>query len=224
MRTILLIAIHFIDYLKNRLPFRNLFTGRTHREPKNRIMSKLLDEIFIKPGDIIFLSIPNALYRRVAETTGSKASHVGIVFYDVINGWVVAESTIPCVKYTPLEEFFLSHTDNHWVAVRRLKTGLSSLQVQQLRMECDLRVGKLYHLGFCYNSPRQFCSKLVYDVYLVATGIKIGTLEPFSELLRRKQGTSLLFWRLWFFGAIPWSRTTVTPASQMESEMLETVF
>jgi hypothetical protein len=84
-------------------------------------------------------------------------------------------------------------------------------------------MGKLYHLGFKYESPRQFCSKFVYDAYRTATGIEIGTLESFSELLQKQPKTSLWFWRLWFFGVIPWSRITVTPASQMESLALDTV-
>ena len=36
----------------------------------------------LKSGDIVFVARPSPLYRRVARATGSRASHVGIVFED----------------------------------------------------------------------------------------------------------------------------------------------
>jgi len=180
-------------------------------------------DALIQEGDIIFLSIPNALYRKVASATGSPTSHVGIVFKDTSSQWVVAESTIPLATYTPLPRF-LKRSDDGWHCIRRMKGGLSSKNVAALRSACDERMGALYHLGFRYESRRQFCSKLVYDVYRSALGIEVGQLESFHDLLSRNPRESLAFWRLWFFGIIPWSRLTVTPASQMESPALETVF
>ncbi|TAL51742.1 MAG: hypothetical protein EPN89_02895 [Methylovulum sp.] len=180
-------------------------------------------ECLLKPGDILFTSIPNFLYRRVAQATGSLASHVGIAFHDLDAGWLVAESAVPMVKYTPLADF-VSRSDKGWLVVRRLRGGLSPDQVNALRKACDARMGKLYHLGFRYLSSRQFCSKLVYDAYLVAAGVEIGTLESFQALLKRQPETSLGFWRLWFLGRIPWTRLTITPASQLTSDKLETIW
>jgi len=180
-------------------------------------------ECLLKPGDILFTSIPNFLYRRVAQATGSLASHVGIAFHDLDAGWLVAESAVPMVKYTPLADF-VSRSDKGWLVVRRLRGGLSPDQVNALRKACDARIGKFYHLGFRYLSSRQFCSKLVYDAYLAAAGVEIGTLESFQALLKRQPGTSLGFWRLWFLGRIPWTRLTITPASQLTSDELETIW
>ena len=181
-----------------------------------------LNPLPLRSGDIVFIAIPNALYRRVAEATESKASHVGIAFEDPKQGWLVAESTIPVVKYTPLETF-LGKSDGGWIAVRRLKGGLTEEQVSALRQACDKRLGKLYHQGFRYGSRRQFCSKLVYNAYLEALGVRVGEVETFSHLLARNPTGSQSFWKLWFFGFIPWSRLTVTPASLMNSEVLETI-
>jgi len=176
----------------------------------------------LRAGDLIFTSIPNPLYRRVALATASHASHVGVAFPDPAYGWVVAESTFPFAKYSPLEKF-VARSDGGWFTVRRLKGGLGPAQVEVLRRECDARMGTLYHLGFRYASSRQFCSKLAYDAYLAATGMRIGELESFSTLLQRRPQTQQTFWRFWFFGFIPWSRLTVTPASLIESDALETV-
>ncbi|MBS3963963.1 MAG: hypothetical protein KGZ80_05595 [Methylomonas sp.] len=176
----------------------------------------------LKTGDIIFIAIPNVLYRKVAQITGSPATHVGIVFDDPHHGWVVAESAVPLVKYTPLAKF-LARSDRGWFAIRRLKGGLTPAQCEHLRKACDAKMGTLYHLGFRFESKRQFCSKLVYEAYLAATGIEVGRLESFRQLLARHPDTPIGFWRAWFLGAIPWSRLTVTPASQMTSDALETV-
>jgi hypothetical protein len=185
-------------------------------------MPASLEDLSLEPGDIVFISIPNALYRRVALATGSPASHVGIAFFDESSGWMIAESTIPFAKYTPLKKF-LARSDRGWFSVRRLKGGLTRDQVGALRRECDARMGKLYHLGFRYASRRQFCSKFVYDAYLAAVGVEVGSLESFEDLLRKRPDSALGFWRLWFFGAIPWSRLTVTPASQINSPALITI-
>lgn len=177
----------------------------------------------LKSGDIVFVATPSPLYRRVARATGSKASHVGIVFEDEQAGWVVAESAVPRSRYRPLEQF-LGRSDDDWFVVRRLKQELTPDQVAVLRAACDQRMGRWYHLGFKYESARTFCSKFVHEVYREALGIDIGEVETFSELLRRNPGEPLGFWKLWFFGFIPWQRKTVTPASQLQSPRLNTIW
>ena len=186
-------------------------------------MTKQADRLQQRSGDIVFLAIPQLLYRCVAAATGSPASHVGIAFEEAGGKWLVAESTIPVVTYTPLDDF-LAKTDRGWVAVRRLKGGLGEEQEGALRQACDLELGKYYHQGFRYDSPRQFCSKFVYDAYRSALGIEVGEIETFADLLARNPAGSKTFWRLWFFGFIPWHRKTVTPASLLRSEALEPVF
>lgn len=176
----------------------------------------------LKEGDVVFIATANALYRRVARDTNSLASHVGILFADGNGGWEVAESTFPVAKYTPLNEF-LDRSDNGWFCIRRLKDEIKAEQIVALRAQCDQRMGIPYHAGFNYESRKLFCSKLVYEVFRDVLGIEVGELETFRELLSKKQDPSLFFWRLWFFGFIPWQRLTVTPASQMISKRLLTV-
>jgi hypothetical protein len=177
----------------------------------------------LQSGDLVFLAIPNPLYRRVALATGSKTSHVGIAFQNDDGSWQIAESTFPFSKYTPLERY-LRRTENGWVCVRRIKGGLTDGQVVALRQESDRRMGIFYHLGFNYQSPGLFCSKLVFDVYRSALGVQVGELETFQAILEKQPSTSLTFWRFWFFGLVPWSRLTVTPASQLASTVFDTIF
>jgi hypothetical protein len=74
--------------------------------------------------------------------------------------------------------------------------------------------------GFNLASRRQFCSRFVREVIQEATGIAPGNVETFESLLKRNPQHGLSFWRLWFFGRIPWQRETVTPASLLESPHL----
>lgn len=196
----------------------------TRREQEPALISTTSSiEKLLQPGDLVFISIINPLYRHVAASTQSKATHVGIAFHDEQKGWVIAESTVPFAKCTPLTKF-IARSHDSWIAVRRLRTGLSAEQLIQLRAACDARMGIVYELGFRYDSPRLFCSKLAYDCYREATGMEIGTLETFSDLLKKHPDQSQRFWQLWFFGRIPWSRRTVTPASQLHSAALVEVY
>jgi hypothetical protein len=176
----------------------------------------------LKSGDILFVSTPAYLYRKVAQATCSPASHVGIAFEDPRRGWVVAESAVPLSRYSPLRRF-MRRTDRGWYAVRRLGRELTADEVAALRAACDRRMRLWYHTGFDYDSPRMFCSKFVHEVFREALGVEIGTVETFGELLQRNPQQNLEFWKLWFFGRIPWARRTVTPASQMLSPTLHTV-
>jgi len=184
-------------------------------------------ETLLQPGDLVFISIINPLYRHVAAATRSKATHVGIAFpdeeHDDQKGWVIAESTVPFAKFTPLHKF-LARSHGGWVAVRRPRNEITPVQLKKLRAACESRMGTVYDFGFHYDSSRLFCSKFAYDVYKEATAIEIGTLEAFSDLLKKYPDQSYQFWRFWFFGRIPWSRRTVTPASQLYSAEVSAVF
>lgn len=182
-----------------------------------------IDSNELREGDILFIAIDSFLYRRVAAGTGSKTSHVGLLLRDNEGQWVVAESCVPRSKYTPLADF-LSRSKDDWLCIKRLPQALSDSDIEAIKTQCQQRMGILYHFGFKYHSPRLFCSKFVYDVFEQALGIQVGKLQTLRELLQEQPETPLTFWRLWYFGFIPWSRITITPAAQMNSEGLLTVY
>lgn len=176
----------------------------------------------LKEGDILFISINSFLYKQVAQGTGSWCSHVGFAVQEQ-GEWFVLESAVPVVRRSPLRKF-LSKTCNNEVAIRRLKSGVVPEQIERLKAEADKRMGRLYHLGFKYDSERQFCSKFVHECFRDGLGIKLGKVETLEVLLEQNPQASVGFWRAWYFGFIPWQRRTLTPASQLSDEALETVF
>lgn len=177
----------------------------------------------IREGDVIFIRVCHALYRRISETSGSWESHVGIILRDAHGGWTVAESTIPVSKFTPLERF-VGRSENGRFLIRRMRPGLAGEDLQRLHSATARRIGKLYDTGFAYDSPRQFCSKFVHDSFLEATGRPVGKVETFRELFAENPQAPVSFWRTWFFGRIPWDRRCVTTASQIQAPNMVTIF
>jgi hypothetical protein len=173
-------------------------------------------------GDLVFIRISNFLYRRVAEATNSWTTHVGMIDHRADTDWIVAESTVPFSRYSPLSKFLRRTEGGQW-AVLRLKAALDLPAQARLQREARCRMGKWYHLGFDLDSRHQFCSKFVYEVYQSALGVSIGSIKSFRELVAKNPGSPLNFWRIWFLGRIPWERRTITPSSQYESHLLRRV-
>lgn len=190
----------------------------------NTLEQRLINTL--QEGDILFISIDAFLYKQVAKGTGSWSSHVGFAIKED-NQWFVIESKVPVVCKTPLGKF-LRRTCNGEVMVRRLKQPLSTADIAQLKASAaklaNKLSNKLYHLGFDFESERQFCSKFVHLVYKDALNIKLGKAQTLEQLLKENPQASVGFWRCWFLGFIPWQRKTLTPASQITDEQLNTVF
>jgi hypothetical protein len=173
-------------------------------------------------GDIVFIRIGGPVFSRVAITTGSWTSHVGIIVDRQNDDWLVAESGIPFVRKTPLRKF-LDRSENQEFSIRRLKTEPTAAQERVMLNFANAQMGKVYSLGFNLESKDTFCSKFVHDVVYAGTHQSMGEVETFDHLLRSNSDTPLSFWRAWFFGFIPWQRTTITPASELVSPLLNPV-
>lgn len=189
-------------------------------------LEEVCDEVkeVVAQGDIVFVEINNQIFKHVADTQNSWASHVGLAFQDADEQWYVVESTIPLSKKTPLCEYLKKGYESH-MGVKRLRGGLNLAEVEDLRDAAESRLGILYHLGFKYESARQFCSKLVYQSFDEALGIEIGKKQTFRELLDESEHPEgEKFWKKWFFGFIPWSRVTVTPGSQFKDDKLDPIY
>lgn len=177
----------------------------------------------LQVGDLIFIRVSALPFRKVAATTQSWTNHVGIVVATDGIEPTVAESTFPFSKRGGLAKF-LARSEGGRVEISRLNAPLSRAQQRTLVLAADKRLGTLYDTGFDLHSSRQFCSRYVFEVVREATGIEVGQVETFGSMLAKNPDTGLGFWRLWYFGRIPWQRETVTPASVLTSPQLHAVF
>jgi hypothetical protein len=173
-------------------------------------------------GDIVFTRIGGPIFANVSATTQSWTSHVGIIVDRQDGDWIVAESGIPFVRKTPLRKF-LDRSQDRMFSIRRLRIPPTADQKRAMLIFADSQIGKPYSLGFDLESRNTFCSKFVHDDVFVCTQQSIGEVETFNHLLHRNPNAPLWFWKAWFFGRIPWDRRTITPASELESPLLQVV-
>jgi hypothetical protein len=177
----------------------------------------------LRTGDIVFTRIRWFPLRQIADATGTWTNHVGIVVGFNGAGAVVAESRIPLSRRTRFTNF-VRRSAHGRVAVLRLPRPLSEVEIQRLQRATGCRMGRLYDTGFSLRSRRQFCSRFVREVLQESTGVVIGEVATFRDLLERNRGIDLRLWNMWYFGRIPWERITVTPESLYTSPSLEVVF
>ena len=174
-------------------------------------------------GDVVFIRIPVLPFRRVAAATNTWTNHVGIVVDTSGAEPSVAESSFPLSGTTALSRF-IGRSEGRRAAVARLRQPLSPEQRRAVAAAARKRSAIFYDTGFNLSSRRQFCSRFVREVLFEATGTLVGEVESFSTLFARNPQADLGFWRLWFFGRIPWARQTVTPVSLLHSPHLTNVF
>lgn len=174
-------------------------------------------------GDVVFIHVRVLPFLKVAQTTASWTNHVGIVVDTQGNEPLIAESTFPISKTTSLSRFVARSAQGR-VAVRRLPNSLSIEQRAAIGLAAKRRLGIIYDTGFNLHSQRQFCSRFVHEVLMEATGKEVGEIIRFSDLLKMNPDVDLMFWKFWYFGRIPWQRQTVTPASLLDSTVLQTFF
>lgn len=174
-------------------------------------------------GDVVFIRVPVLPFKKVASATNSWTNHVGIVIDVSGPEPVIGESTFPVSRATSLSRFVARSEDGR-VEVSRLNTPLTSQQQAAVLRSAQKRMGILYDTGFNLESKRQFCSRFVREVLNEAAGIQVGNVENFATLLAHNPNVDLSFWKIWYFGNIPYQRKTVTPASLLQSPLLHSVF
>lgn len=174
-------------------------------------------------GDVVFIRIPTPPFTKVADTTSSWTNHVGIVSDVSGKEPVISESRVPVSGETSWSKF-VQRSDKGRVAVTRLPAPLDEKQQHKLRDAVAARRNIIYDTGFDLHSKRQFCSRYVREVLDEAAGVKLGEVEDFNTLLKRNPQADQAFWKVWYFGNIPWQRETVTPASLLNDGRMRVVF
>lgn len=189
--------------------------------PNEATIAQLGDTLNV--GDVVFIQVTPLPFREVSAVTQSWTNHVGIVVDVSGSEPIIAESTFPFSRTTTLSRF-LARSEKGRVAVSRLSTPLTDAQKKDIWFASKKRLGIFYDTGFNLHSSREFCSRYVREVLAEATGVTIGEVVTFKQLLTSNPETKLTFWRIWYFGNIPWQRKTVSPASLLQSNLMHIVF
>lgn len=172
-------------------------------------------------GDIIFHESQGMQSKAIQEATGSRWTHVGMLFYR--NGqWQVAEAVQP-VQFTSLSSF-VSRGKNKAYRIYRVP-GLTKEQRIDLRTQVNAYVGADYDVFFEWTDDLIYCSELVYKAYKKATGIEVGQVQKFRDLrLDGPYVKELIRLRLENTGReLDLNEPIITPVAQIKDSKLQLV-
>lgn len=181
-----------------------------------------VDAAQLRDGDIIFHTSRSAQSLAIQKATGSKYSHMGVIFFR--DGQPYVFEAIRTVQYTPLKQWIARGDGGHYV-VKRLQdaeTRLSPQQVGKLRQAAEQFAGKPYDLTFEWSDRRIYCSELVWKIYWRGLGLQIGELQRLREFdlshpavrakMRERYGSK-----------VPLDEEVISPAAMFAARELITV-
>lgn len=130
-------------------------------------------------GDLVFHVSRSRQGKAVSAATGSRYTHMGLVFFD--DGHPVVYEAVEPVRITPLAKWVARGEDGH-VVVMRLKTPPAPEQARRLRAAANARLGLHYDLHFDWSDARLYCSEYAWKVYAEGMGVELGQPQKWSEL------------------------------------------
>jgi len=174
----------------------------------------------IKNGDIVFQGGNDTQAKAVKAATNSPWSHVGIVYFNQGNPWVI-EAVQP-VKKTPLAHF-IARNPRAFYAMR-LKdahkhiNAESTLKAQEYSKQL---IGKNYDSYFQWSDDRVYCSELVWKIYKNAIGIELCKPRILSSYdLHHPTVQTLIKKRYGSMSKLPMNELAVAPSDIAESSLL----
>lgn len=175
-----------------------------------------------KNGDIIFQTSRSAQSMAVQLATGSKYSHMGIIYES--NGKYFVYEAVQPVKLTPLDDWINRGESGEYV-VKRLKNAnelLTDAALTKMRKVGEQFKNKNYDIYFEWSDDKIYCSELVWKIYKDALGIEIGKLETLADFdlshpavqqkVKERYGDN-----------IPMDEKVISPVAMFNSDLLELV-
>lgn len=176
----------------------------------------------VKDGDIIFQTSRSSQSIAIQRATGSRYSHMGIIF--IRNGVPLVFEAVQTVRSIPLKKWTARGAGGHFV-VKRLADAdriLTAEAVGRMRKTAKTFEGRPYDLTFAWSDDRIYCSELVWKIYERALGIQIGSLQRLREFrlddpsvrkkMKERYGT-----------AIPLNEQVISPAAMFDASNLTVV-
>lgn len=183
---------------------------KTHRSTSN-----------LKEGDLIFQQTGSDFSKAIQLATGSKYSHVGIIFKQG-EEWMVMEALQP-VRITPLQDFIHNGIKDHYVIKRWKADSLINDSTKQIMMEIgQAMLGKNYDNTFNWSDDKIYCSELVWKIYNRTFNVAIGELQELrtfdlSHPLVKQQMEAN------YGDSIPLDEPIISPIAMFNSDQLVTI-
>ncbi|MCL2290035.1 MAG: hypothetical protein FWC34_04935 [Bacteroidetes bacterium] len=178
-------------------------------------------------GDLIFVASENSDFEKsIVEVTKTKDkalnfTHVGIVNVTDSGVFVIEAAPQKGVVYSSLQEF-KDENVNGVLYVGTLKSKYKKYTKDALSRACS-HLGKEYDYAFDFENDLYYCSELVYDAYVHASGDLHFFETP--NMTFKKEGTDevLPYWSEYFEKlnvSIPEGKPGINPTGLSHSEKL----
>ena len=131
-----------------------------------------------RPGDLVFHESRSAQSAIIAEVTGSRWTHVGVVFERRGELWVL-EAVEP-VRWTRFDRWRERGAGGDY-EVRRPRRALSAADLRRLRRAGERHLGRRYDARFEWSDRRMYCSELAWKMYARALHIELVPPARWSD-------------------------------------------
>ena len=173
-----------------------------------------------KDGDIIFQVNQSGQGMAIQIATGSKFTHVGIIFIE--NGKPVVYHAVQPVKKSTLADFIAMGTDSYY-EVKRLKDWSTNLDVNKISKMKKIAIsmlGKNYDRYFNWSNNEIYCSEFVWKIYKEGANLEVGKLRALQEFnLENKIVKDIMVKR--YGDKIPLQEKMISPGDMFVSQLLE---
>lgn len=176
----------------------------------------------LKDGDLVFQISKSDQSEAIQKATGSKYSHVGIVFF---------EGNLPYVfeAVGPVRKIDLDHWRMQGVGedyeVKRLKNAdqvFNAQNIAKLKAEGRTFAGLPYDFKFEWSDDKIYCSELVWKIYKRALDIELCKLRPLADYnLSSKTVKRTAEDR--YGSNVPLEELMVSPGDLYESDLLRSI-
>jgi len=170
-------------------------------------------------GDVIFHTSKSRQSKMISEVTGSKLTHVGMVFINEGNTYVY-EAVQP-VKLTPIDQWVKRGVDSKYVVLRS-KNTLSGEELLKMKNYGLNQIGKDYDLKFQWSDSKMYCSELIYKVF-ESVGIVLSEKHTFKDYDLKSESAQIAIKKR-YGNSINLNELVVTPVDLRKSNKLRVVF
>lgn len=180
-------------------------------------------ESSIQNGDIIFHTSKSNQSKAIQAATGSKYSHMGII-YKKGEKYFVFEAIQP-VTLTPLDKWIARGEQSHYV-IKRLKNSekyLNEATLLKMKKIGDKYLGKDYDYFFEWSDDRMYCSELVWKIYKEACNIEIGKLKKLNSFNLESESVKNKI-KERYGKNIPFDEMVISLGTMFDSDELTTIF
>jgi len=174
-------------------------------------------------GDVVFQISKSEQSRAIQLATGSRYSHVGIIF--VRDGKAFVLEAVQTVKLTAFDTWIERGVDSHFVAKRIFNSDnvITDYAVKKAESLADSMMGKKYDSYFEWSDDRLYCSELVWKFYKRTLNVELCPLRRLGDFnltdplvekgLKERYGP-----------AIPLDEPVVAPSDLFDSDLLTQVY